>query len=63
MSNRKYADCGHAYDGATDTGYCHACEDTLRAQMEDDVQRQREAAAELDAMREMGDERDPEDCP
>ena len=60
---RKYADCGHAWDGATDTGYCHAYEEFLRAQMEDDAQRQREAAAEPNAMWEMGDERDPEDCP
>ena len=51
---RKYADCGHPWDGATDTGYCRRCEAELRAQMEDDAERQREAAAE----REEGDGRD-----
>ena len=50
---RKFADCGHAYDGATDSGYCKGCERDRREQMERE--------AERDAMREMGDERDPED--
>lgn len=50
---RKFADCGHDYDGATDSGYCKGCEAELHEQQ----------AQEADAMREMGDERDPEDLP
>ena len=44
---RRYADCGHEWDGATDSGYCRRCESILREDMERaEAERQREHDAQ-----------------